>query len=220
LAWAALAVFGPVAAFRVTLLAIPESKLKPDWVASSGEPPPRDFLYAMFPVNSGVPLRDAPDGKPVSVLGRAVVNSQEEVDAGGWIGVLGGSDPAWVALSDLSCLPPADASTDYFGSFVSAYQSRDPSDYRNARLNFRRERSGTTTATLRISQDDHWQAYVYQVSSGPPKPLEMYRVFGPGEVFKNLDRNLAATGAAAVFLIGVGALRRRAVRTGAGPSAL
>lgn len=216
--WIVVVLIGAVVVFRVVFSVIPETKSKPTWVSSSGAPTPANFLYAMFPADSAVPLCDSPGGKPVAILARAVVNSQEEIDAGGWVQVQEPGGPYAVQLSRLDYVPPPSASADYFAAFVSAYKARDPGKYRDARFEIQSGSSGVATARLHLRQGDHLQDYVYEVSPGRATPREMRVVFGPGEAVADIGRFILAVGAAIGFLIlaGVGsivvAMRRRAAR--------
>jgi hypothetical protein len=217
-AWVVVVLIGAVVVFGVVFSIIPETKSKPTWVSSSGVPTPANFLYAMFPADSAVPLCDSPGGKPVAILARAVVNSQEEINAGGWVQVQEPGGPYAVQLSRLDYAPPLNASADYFAAFVSAYQARDPAGDRHARLEIQRDPSGVASARLHLRQGDHLQDYVYEVSPGRATPREMRVVFGPGEAVADIGRFILAVGAAIGFLIlaGVGsivvAMRRRAAR--------
>ena len=54
----------------------------PMWEASSGQPVPAEFCYLMFPVDPAKPIvHDPATGKSL-VLGRAMMNTQEEVTKG------------------------------------------------------------------------------------------------------------------------------------------
>jgi hypothetical protein len=165
----------------------------------------------MFPVNNAVEIRDLPDGAVIGTLRRAVVNSQEEIDAGGWARVHDASTSAWVRISDLSYLSPSDVDTDYFGAFVAAYQSRTPNSFRDATLDLRIDSSGVTTATLRLRpDDDHVEIYAYEVAGGRAHPTEMTRYFGPGQTMKSVGPVvIAASAAAAFFAIAAAATGRR-----------
>jgi hypothetical protein len=201
LKWAAVVVLSSALIFWLVLAAIPAPQPAPRWTAASGDPVPDSFLYAMFPLNNAVPLCDAPDGKPVAKLTRAVANSQREIDAGGWVQVQDANVATWVALDNLVYSPAPGDTTDYFDAFVTAHRARAPGDFRSATLELHTEPNQVTIATLRLSQDDHWQKYVYQVSPGPPKPLEMYSASGPGEALRAVPRFLMACGSSAAFFI-------------------
>src|SRR5262245_1440149 len=86
----------------------------PMWERSSGQAVPADFKYLMFPLHPADSiLRDDARG-PSTALQRAVMNTEEEVRAGGRVHVNGpmGQDLS-VELSDLRFLPPTDSSIDY-----------------------------------------------------------------------------------------------------------
>lgn len=200
------AFIGAVVVFAVTFAAIPVGKLKPSWVSASGKPTPRDFLYAMFPVDDAVPICDSSGGLQVATLARAMMNSQREIDAGGWVAVQSGEETRWVQLNRLSYLPAPDSSVDYFASFA-AYVARHPEEYRSASLELHPGVFGVTTAWLHLKQDEHWQDFFYDISAGRATPREMYSVFGPGEALGDIGRFLTALVAAIVFrvLAGMGA---------------
>jgi hypothetical protein len=199
-----LTLIGAVVVFSVVFSAIPDDNLKPSWTASSGAPTPPEFHYAMFPVNATVPLCDAPSGKPVGVLARALVNSQAEIDAGGWVRVLDPAGVTWAPMTELRYLPVSNASEDYFEPFRTAYQARDPSGFRSASLRLREDSSGVTIATLRLSQDDYWQSYVYEVSEDRVRPLEMHLVSGVSQGLAAFGRSVFALGAVVIYLVVVG----------------
>ncbi len=155
----------------------------------------------MFPIDNAVPLSSVPDGKPVTTLTRAVVNTQEEVVAGGWVQVLDPQGPYVVQLSKLAYLPPETPTTDYFTSFVTAYQARDPNDFRSASFTLQSDASGITIATLHLKQEDHWQDYIYEVTANRATPREMYRVFGPAHAAQSLGQFISALAAAIGFLV-------------------
>lgn len=173
-------VLAPVGLF-IAVFEVSSVPVRPAWTAAGSTPTPGRFLYAMFPVAPDVPLRDAPAGKVVGTLTRAVVNSQEEITAGGWVAVRDAGSTSWVELSKLAYLPPPGASVDYFKAFEAAYVARDPGDYRSASLTLEPGAKVTAKATLRLGQDDYWEKYVYEISSGSARPVEMYLVFGPGQ---------------------------------------
>jgi hypothetical protein len=68
----------------------------------------------MFPGAAGALLYDRPDGEPLQPpqsLSRAVANTKEEIDAGGWFRVLHTDTHRWVRAADLAYLP-GDAEAD------------------------------------------------------------------------------------------------------------
>ncbi len=206
-----LLLISAAAVFLGVLFLFPTSKPKPTWTASDHTPIPADFLYAMFPLNNAVGLFDVPDGSPVDTLRRAVVNSQEEIEAGGWVKVRNPNKPGWVRLGDLGCLPPPEASADYFGAFVSEYRSGPGNEFRSATIDIRTDSAGVTTAKLHLRiDDDHVEEFVYQILSGAAKPLEMYRYFGPGVALKSVvPAILTGAVAAAIVMVGGFAVSRR-----------
>lgn len=206
---------GALVVFRVVYAVMPARKLNPAWESASDLPPPSDFLYAMFPSDDTVPLCNGPGGEQVGVIQRAVTNSQQEIDTGGWVQVQDPSGLRWVQLSKLDYMPPSDAKLDYFAAFVAAYKARALGEHRDARIEFHSDSKGVTAARLHLRQEDHWQEYIYDVSSGRAMPREMYLVFGPGEALADVGRSAAALCSAAAFvmLVSVGSfLRVRALR--------
>lgn len=199
---AALLLLAAAAIFIAVLSLIPTPKPTPAWTSSSGAPTPPDFLYAMFPTDSAVPLYDSPGDRPVATLNRAVVNSQREIDAGGWVQVLDPGGPYAAELSKLDYLPQPNASPGrLFAAFETSYRARNPADARSASLTLDRAASGVTTARLRLHQNDHWQEYIYDATPGHATPREMYQVFGPGEAFRDIGRLILASAAAIAFVI-------------------
>lgn len=197
---AAVAVFLGTCTGVMRVLPDPGIRTPPKWTSASGEPIPEDFLIAMFPVSDAEVIRDAPDGQPVGILTRAVVNSQHEIAAGGWVAVQDASRTAWVELSRLQYLPPAASGVDYFQAFAREYQARDPESPRWATLSIADDASGATVARLHLRQKDHWQDYVYRVKVDAATPTEEFRAWGPGEAFSNIGPFLLA-GAAGVLAV-------------------
>lgn len=206
---------GALVVFRVVYAMVPPSKPVPSWVSTSGLPPPLDFLYVMFPSDDAVPLFSGPDGEQAGVLERAVTNTQQEISGGRWVAVQDPNGQHWVQLSRLEYLPPPGANRDYVAAFVAAYKARAPGEQRDAKVEFHPVGKGVTNVRLHLRQEDHWQDYIYDVSSGRATPREMNLVFGPGEAIADLGRFSEALCSAAAFVVfvGVGAfLRTRAVR--------
>jgi hypothetical protein len=193
-----------IAVFRVTLLFIPPAAPTPSWSSASGDPVPPEFCYVMFPASTSVPMRDAPPSsptsKPIGTLQRAVVNSQEEIDAGGWVAVQSSSSVGWVQIDDLIYLPPAASTTDLFGGFVAAYRALDSDPFCDASFDLSQTPGGPTIANLRLRDDDHWQEYRYEITPAGPRPIEMYKVFGPALAMEDLGRVVIAAAAALGFL--------------------
>lgn len=166
----------------------------------------------MFPVGNAVPKFEAPNGASHGTLGRALVNSQEELSAGDHIRVIENTGMAWVRRADLDFLPAPDASTEYFAAFEAAYRARDPKALRSADLTMKTN-AGETTAKLRLCpDDDHVEVYVYRVADGKATALEMTRYFGPGESLKVVvPAFFAGIVAAAVAAVLTLLIRRRSV---------
>jgi hypothetical protein len=209
---AAVVLLGPIVVFVAAASAsMVFITSEPAWTAASGEPVPAKFEYAMFPINATVALHDAPDGTPVRVLDRAVVNSQREIDAGGWIRVLNPAGDTWVRLSELAYLPPAGATVDYFAAFAAVYPAQIADEFGNASLKLESASMGTTLITLRLGQDDHAQSYVYEVSNGHASP-KRYTESGIGDGLRAVGFAFGATvlyEAVAVVVIVVRMARRR-----------
>lgn len=154
--------------------------MRPAWTASSGDPVPPAFKYAMFPVRDGVVLYDAPNGAPVGTLDRAVANSQAEIESGGWIRVVSSPSDRWVPLTELAYLPPSGSRVDYFKSFAEVYHEQIEDGSGRAALAMTSRTSGSVRITLRLAQaqEDDLQLYVYEVSQGGATPVEMYTIDG------------------------------------------
>lgn len=185
--WRGIAVFlalvfvGPIVVFfAVASACMVFLTPEPAWTAASGEPVPAKFLYAMFPVNATVAVHDAPDGTPMGVLDRAVVNSQREIDAGGWVRVLSPAGDTWVRLSELTYVQPAGTTVDYFAAFAAVYPAQMADGYGKASMTLEIANTGIETVTLHLSQDqeDDRQTYIYELSQAGVKPVEMYVIDG------------------------------------------
>jgi hypothetical protein len=184
----------------------------PTWVARGGEPVPSDFCYAMFPAHNAVPKFDAPNGAPIGVVDRALVNSQAERDAGGFVRMNDPKGTAWVRMDDLGFVPPDASSLDYFAAFKAEYAASAPGEFRSATLKLDTERGGMTRATLRLRpDDDHVEIYVYDISNGRATAVQMTRYFGPavalGSVVPAAVVGCAVAGIVSTIMLIVG--RRR-----------
>jgi hypothetical protein len=170
----------------------------------------------MFPVVSAVALCASPGGASVGSLKRALVNSHDEVRAGGWVAIGDGGSTAWAPLNRLTFAPPTNY-RDLFQGFILAYKARAPDEYRSASMRLRVV-SGVTTIRLRLwPDDDHWADFVYELTPDAPRPIEMYEVFGPASI--GLRQVLSALGAGVAFLLLVAWIfdvradrRRRSIR--------
>lgn len=198
--WRGIAVFvalvfvGPIVVFfAVASACMVFLTPEPAWTAASGETVPAKFQFAMFPVNATVALHDAPDGTPVGVLDRAVVNSRREIDAGGWIRVLNPAGDTWVRLSELAYLPPTGATADYFAAYAAVYSSHIVDGFGIASLKLQSESPGTTTVTLHLVQEENdRQTYIYEVSQGGVTPVKMYVIDGLAEGFETAAYSMIA----------------------------
>ncbi len=199
---------GPVVVF-VASASVAIITSEPTWSASSGAAVPPDFAYAMFPVNAAVAWHSAPDGAAVGVLDRAVVNSQREIDAGGWIRVLNPAGDTWVRLNDLAYLPPTGAKVDYFAAFAAVYPAQMPDGYGRASLKLESASPGTTIVTLHLSQDDYAQTHVYDVSNGIATPKKYFE----SGIFDGFQAMAFAFGAMMLYeVVAVAAIVVRMVR--------
>jgi hypothetical protein len=199
LSLAAASVLGSCVVSGLVLALGPESKGTPEWNAASGFPVPDEFLYVMFPADAAVPLCDYPDGVPVGSLGRAVVNSQAEVRAGGWAAVRDGERTAWAPLNRLTFIPPENW-RELFAGFVRAYKGRAPELDRRVTARFRGA-AGTNTVRLRLwPDDDHREDFEYELTAGGPKAIAMYRA-GPIEVLGGGFMLVIALAAGIGFLV-------------------
>lgn len=166
-------------------------------------------MYAMFPFDNSVPLLDSPGGTQVATLTRAVVNSQVEIDAGGWVQVLETDGARVVELGRLDYVPPAGEIQEHFAAFAGLYAARDPNGFHTATIEVQNVGSAPTTVRLQLRQDDHWQEYVYDAAPGRATPREMYRVFGPAAALRQFGRVcLALALAVTVFAIARRSLTR------------
>lgn len=200
---ALILVVPPLLAFFGVLAVVPPSRAKPDWTAAAGTPTPSSFCYAMFPARPDVPLYDTPNGVVVGTLSRAMVNSQEELDAGGQVELVDRTATSWVKVDDLRFEKPSDAMEVDFAAFDVEYRAKAPNGFRHASLAFTTQQLGSTRFTLRLTDDDNYEVYVYDVIAGKPHAMEMYRVFGPGLALQDLVRLfwavLAAAGVAIII---------------------
>lgn len=212
MAWVIGTFVAAAVVFWIAWVTNPPRELKPVWVSSSGEPTPKQFLYAMFPLDNAVPVCDAPDGKQVGVLKRAVVNSQEEIDQGGWVKLIEGNKNLWVELKRLTFVPDMGSEPDYFMAYMDSYRARDFTEWRGGFFETADDGSDTKRVRLRLEQDEHWQEWVYDVSGEKVTPIEMYQVFGPAVAFEELGRVMIALIAAISVLVFVGCGRLRAAK--------
>ncbi len=162
------------------------------WDSKSGDIVPRDFRYVMFPTSKGVGLSDAPNGQQIEVLARALVNNQEELDAGGWVEVRNPGRTVWVRMSELQFTPPVDANV-YFERFDAVYRDRNPPYYQKATCSFNPAPSGETRVTLRLRNDRRTTEYSYMVSPTGVQPRTMTTTDSLADAFDWMARIFLAT---------------------------
>lgn len=135
-------------------------------------------------------IHDAPSGAAVGPLQRPLLNSHEEIHAESWIAVRDPSRTTWVARSDLAFTPAPDAPANFIDAVNAAHRARVQSDFLSVRFTLAPSggSSPTTSAALRLSQDDHWQEYRYEIAGGVARPVSMVKAFGPAESLKDLPR--------------------------------
>lgn len=145
------------------------------WDVTAGTPIPPRFRIAMYPKNAEVTLHTAPDGPVSGTLNRAVLNSWEEVQVGGWIcvGVQGGD--AFVKAADLTFLPPADSSVDWIGNLQSAItrgEMRGVQYLYSANVRESEGPAGSRRVTLRISWSNSADNFVADVTPTTVIPVQ------------------------------------------------
>lgn len=216
LAWSAGVLALWMIAFVVALLAIPARETEPDWSAAGGTPPPRDFLYLMYPTgvpstpgapstSAPVPLFDRPDGAAVAVLARGVAVSEEELASGGWISVLHDPTPLWVRRADLAFEPPRGDTGQLVRAYFDAFKARNPG-VDGLRVSVTQTTAAGvpgTTVFERHTDDDHFQRYAYRVIEGVAHPEAMWALFGPAWAIEASSPGLAALAATGVTAGGV-----------------
>lgn len=195
--------------FVVAVWVLPGFTPAPVWSASSGKPVPGDFLVVCYPARDvggegAVQLYDKADGAPVAgaTLQRAVGSTVTEMTAA-WTSVnIRGGEQQWVRTADLRYVPPAGGTVDYDAALAARQESVGFSS-----VAVRRERRADGVEMVRLDwrpDDDHVESYVYTVANNTVTPVEMYRYFGPGEVFNNMPLFLGVVAVAGV--VGVIAL--------------
>lgn len=141
---AAMAVGGGT--FKLVLVLVPGARPERVWSAADGTPPPSEFLFVMFPMDDNVALYDAPGGKKVGLLRRALGNDIGELASSQWIAVPPGGpgqERSFVRAEDLRYLSAAVAGTappvaelpleqrvNYVAALAAAYRSRAPHERR------------------------------------------------------------------------------------------
>ena len=145
------------------------------WDATAGTPPPPRFRIAMYPKNANVTLHASPDGPVVGTLNRALLNSWQEVQTGGWIaaGVKGGD--AFVRASDLTFLPPSGTDIDWIGNLQDAItrgEMRGDQYLYNANVQEIAGPGGSRRVTLRMSWDDSADEFVADVTPTNAIPIQ------------------------------------------------
>lgn len=147
---------------------------KPAWTKSEGGLPDESwFRYVMFPRTTSVQLFDAPGGKPCGTLMRAVANSPQEVEAGGWIGVLEANLPKqWVRFEDLTFLCPASADEDkYVEALNTSLKARDPNELPSFDYSRKKTHEGVQVRTR--LWDRGWQDSWYLVQGEKAIPEKL-----------------------------------------------
>jgi hypothetical protein len=146
----------------------------PVWERSWGEPVPEKFRYLMYPVHPDEQiLRD--DAKGLStVLQRGVLNTEEEVRAGGRVHVNGprGEDLS-VSLSDLSFLPPAGSAIDYVRRWQDDLFQRSGM-IQAGRVDMKQGR-GRATVDLRIREGMDDVRFQYETDGATAVAVAMWR---------------------------------------------
>ncbi len=215
--------------FNLTTKLLPGPKPQRIWSASDGSPVPIDFLFLMFPVDDNVPLYDAPGGKQVAVLQRALGNIYGEVRDAKWVQVPPsepGGKATSVRVSDLRYLSPAVAGTmpplkegaprppNYVGNFAAAYRARKPEETRGATYaihttmpeNVRKEAAGRTGgrfATLRLQEGGNRREFHAMVTADNAIPLAIDQLYEGSKFTASITRWLIAGSVALVVAFAV-----------------
>ncbi|MFT3684825.1 MAG: hypothetical protein QM783_07835 [Phycisphaerales bacterium] len=145
--FAAMAI-AAVGAFWLSQRVLPGASFNRSWSALSGTPVRNDFVYLMFPGRMDVPVYDAPGGKQIGILERAVGNSQGELEGGKWVSVprmLADGSPGFVLISDLIYLSPAtigripagERPPNYIKGLYDIYREREPGRRRGIQFQLR-----------------------------------------------------------------------------------
>lgn len=189
--------------YTVTKKLLPGPKPERTWSVLSGKPAPIDFLFLMFPANDSVPLYDAPNGKQVGVLQRALGNIAGEVNGTTWVQVPP-NEPGGQTLSvrtiDLRYVSPAVAGTmapfspdgprppNYVANFAAAYRARKPDEGRSATymlhtgvpdhlLKETVDRGGGRVAAFQLREGGNRRDYYALVTADKAVPLAIDQLY-------------------------------------------
>lgn len=155
---------------------------KPTWTKRQGGGPDEQwFRCVMFPRSPDVQTFDAPNGKPLGTLTRAVTNTPSEIWAGGWIGVNETNAPkSWVRFEDLTFeLPNSDDERSYLSALQASLAGRFPQRTPTVRYEPSRDGDGFE-ARYRESDDKGWQESWYSIQGGHLIPEKQILVSAAG----------------------------------------
>lgn len=142
------------------------------WSATKDATVPGDFAYVLFPSQPMTQLVDTNEGNSGLVLDRAVMCSEQELEAGESVGVWVENRELRVLKDALTFEPPAHD----FDHLVSNWKTavarwRDATDWPEVDVTF--EKVGTETYRVeasRTSVDGVKEIFVYRVVRGVPSP--------------------------------------------------
>lgn len=185
------------------------------WKASAAEPRHPDFVYLMFPKDGAVPVYSTPEGPQVGVLSRAVANSQDEVDAGGWIAVREPTGDVWVRFADLRYVVPPARSMPLVDAYAKVWERKHRSG--SVGIATHEAENRVTSVTFRRGVDDGWEEFQYDVAAdGSARPSRILHMSAAGAgvngAVQFIGASVGATVLSAVVAAGVWAIRARRLR--------
>jgi hypothetical protein len=147
------------------------------WSSEQGASPPGEFMYLAFPTGPNV-ISITPTDTP-SLLDRAVLIGQEELDSAEPFEAWLGSESAYYARADITFLPPADEEAHRLIESYNAFIGANPGDYDWRRIACTWTRTAPDSATVELTVVDsrgRHIIYVYKVAAGSdPTPIEVRR---------------------------------------------
>ncbi|MBX3390923.1 MAG: hypothetical protein KF691_15850 [Phycisphaeraceae bacterium] len=162
-----------VTSMTVLWLAVPRPAFeRVVWDAKDGSPVPDGFCFVMFPSTSHVDLFDAPNGKGVAVLDRAIICTQQELLDKNPIPVQTAGGARYLRPDDVTAAIPMESM-----AMVGALESRFTTQDRALKLSRLPIGGPTERFALRDSDLKHARSMVYMwdVVNGAPTAREIRR---------------------------------------------
>lgn len=191
-----VAVVVSVGAGLVAVRISPDAKSRVKWDAASGAAVPAEFLIAMVPKSSSVPLYDAPNGVKIGVLDRAMLNTWDEVQQGAWFTLAGSAPRPLVIATDMKFADSENDRAWLLALDAAARKGLVIHDARSIRVNFE-SRADRVDAEVIIDRRRFTEIFEYGVLGGHAVPKVM-KNFG---VVDEIEAEAVALGNGAIATV-------------------